>query len=88
MKKIVLFMLSILMIVSLAGCGNTNIGFGNYTFAHVHFNDGVKGVCANVNSWHDNDIGCEVHTDEYGTLYLSEGTYILIEDGDKCPFCN
>lgn len=72
----------------LVGCGNENWGFGSYTFKHVHFNDGITGVCADVDSWHDNDLGCEVHTDEFGTLYLSEGTYVLIEQAYDCPFCS
>ena len=87
-KKIAIFVLVALMTCGLCACGNENWGFGNYTFNHVHFNDGVTGVCAEVDSWHDNDLGCEVHTKEFGTLYLSEGSYILVEQGYKCPFCS
>ena len=88
MKKIIAVVFVIVICLSLCACGNENWGFGNYTFAHVHFNDGVTGVCADVNSWHDNELGCEVHTSQFGTLYLSEGTYILIENGNSCPFCS
>jgi hypothetical protein len=87
-KKIAILCLVALMACGLCACGNENWGWGNYTFEHVHFNDGVTGVCADVDSWHDNELGCEVHTNQCGTLYLSEGTYILIEKASKCPFCN
>jgi hypothetical protein len=86
-KLIGLLTAAVMSMTLLVGCGNENWGFGNYTFNHVHFSDGVTGICASVDSWHDNDLGCEVHTSEYGTLYLSEGTYQLIEQGYKCPYC-
>jgi hypothetical protein len=31
-------------------------------------------------------MGIEVQTKEYGALYFSEGTYILVEN--KCPICD
>ena len=86
-KKIAILVLVALMTCGLCACGNENWGLGNYTFKHVHFNDSITGVCADVDSWHDNELGCEVHTDEFGTLDLSEGTYILIENANDCPFC-
>lgn len=87
MKKIFALILALVLCLSLCACGNENWGIGNYTFTHVHFSDGVEGKCATVSSWHDNELGCEVHTKEYGSIYLSEGTYFLIEDGAKCPYC-
>ncbi len=90
-RKILSLAISILLFIclllNLTGCGNENWGIGNYTFTHVHFSDGVEGKCATVSSWHDNELGCEIHTKEYGSIYLSEGTYFLIEDGTKCPYC-
>ena len=70
----------------LTGCGNENWGFGNYTYSHVHYTDGVEGHCATVDSWHDNEIGCEVHTPE-GSMYLCEGSYVLFEKAETCPYC-
>ena len=87
-KGIAVLLLILVAACGLVGCGNENWGPGNFTFKHVHFNDGVTGVCADVKSWHDNELGCEVHTQEYGALYLSEGTYILVEDPSACPFCS
>lgn len=88
MKKIICLFLLILLVVSIfTGCGNENWGLGNYTFTHVHLSDGVEGHCAEVTSWHDNDLGIELHTTEFGDIYCSEGTYFLYESGEKCPFC-
>ena len=86
MKKIFALILALVLCLSLCACGNENWGIGNYTFTHVHFSDGVEGKCATVSSWHDNELGCEVHTKEYGSIYLSEGTYFLIAEGAKCPY--
>jgi predicted small secreted protein len=73
--------------ISLTACGNENWGIGNYTFTHVHIGDGVEGHCATVSSWHDNDLGVELHTNEFGSIYCSEGTYFLFEQSSDCPFC-
>lgn len=85
MKRIVVILA--ISIMALTGCGNENWGFGNYTFRHVHISDGVNGYCANVNSWHDNERGIELHTEEFDSIYCSEGSYILFEDQEGCPFC-
>lgn len=87
MKKIILLvsMLAVL-VICLCGCGNENWGFGNYSFTHIHYSDGVEGQCATVDSWHDNELGCEVHTPN-GTIYVSEGTYQLFEKAKTCPYC-
>ena len=86
MKKMIAVLLALMMLVALTACGNTNLGFGNYTFTHLHYSDGVEGQCATVESWHDNELGCEVHTPD-GTIYVSEGTYFLFENEDMCPYC-
>ena len=88
MKKIVCILLVCLMVLGLCACGNENWGFGNYNFTHVHVSDGVDGYCATIKSWHDNERGIELHTEEFGNVYLSEGTYALFEYRQNCPFCN
>lgn len=89
MKKIAIVMIMLIaMAFCLVGCGNENWGFGNYNFTHVHVSDGVDGYCATIKSWHDNERGIELHTEEFGNVYLSEGTYALFEYGQNCPFCN
>ena len=84
---IILMLSVVLCMYILTGCGNENWGFGNYTFRHVHISNDVNGYCAEINSWHDNESGIELHTKEFGNIYCSEGTYFLFEDQSGCPFC-
>lgn len=89
MKKIsTILLVAALACLVLVGCGNMSLGLGEYTFEHVHFSDEIESHCATVDKWYDNSNGIEVNTDEYGSIYLSEGTYSLFENGDKCPFCD
>lgn len=74
---------SLMIILLFSGC-NQSYGWGNLSFKHIHFSD----YCATVDSWHDSEgPGIEVKTKEYGSLFLSEGTYVMFENGSKCPFC-
>ena len=87
MKRIFCMLLvAVMLCMTLCAC-NTGVGFGNYTFRHVAFAVGNEVRCANVDIWYDNELGCEVKTGEYGFIYLTEGSYILIESGDRCPYC-
>ena len=92
MKKFICLILVPMMMVmalALSACGNKSVGFGNYSFKHIHFTDGVEGHCATVERWYDNDGGgIEVHTAEYDALWCAEGTYIMLESGEKCPYCD
>ena len=87
MKKIIAILLATIMIFTFAACGNENWGFGNYNWKHVHFSDAIEGHCATISSWHDNTTGIEIHTVECGSMFLSEGSYILFESNVDCPFC-
>lgn len=87
-KIIILTVVIAILAILLCGCGNMSMGPGNYTFKHVHFSDAVEGHCATVEKWYDNETGIEVVTTEYGSLYLSEGSYNLLTDGNKCPYCH
>lgn len=81
----VVMVASVVSIAVLAGCGNRNFGLGNYTYTYIHIpqND----ACFKVDSWHDNDVGIEVHTDR-GAMFFAEGTYVLVEgDNGRCPIC-
>ena len=84
--KIMAIMLVGMCAIGLCGC-NQNIGIGNYSYKHAHFSDGTSGYCVTVTSWHDDDMGCEIHTPT-GDLFLSEGTYILFSDAEECPYCD
>ena len=88
MKKLICLVFCILLVITIfTACGNENWGIGNYSYHHVHIGDGAEGHCATVESWHDNELGIELHTKEFGDIYCSEGTYFLFNDGSKCPFC-
>lgn len=90
MKRIwTILLVVVIMLSTLTACGNRSIGFGNYSFKHIHFTDAVEGHCATVEKWYENEGGgIEVKTTEHGAIFCSEGTYILIEDGAKCPYCH
>lgn len=89
MKKILTFIVCLVLLCAcLTGCGNKAlISPGNYNFTHIHFTDMTSGHCATIEKWWDNEQGIEVKTKEYGYLYCSEGSYILLESGSKCPYC-
>ena len=88
MKRIIaLTLVTIMLVFVLASCGNENWGFGNYNWTHIHFTDAVEGHCATITSWHNNETGIEVHTQECGSIFLSEGSYILFDTAEHCPFC-
>lgn len=85
MKKIIaIFMVLSLMFV-MCGCGNQNWGMGNFEYNKVHVDTYHHSGCLTVESWNDSQTGIEVKTKEVGSLFLSEGTYILLEN--ECPFC-
>ena len=90
MKKIfVLFVVSLLMIACLSGCGNMAIlDPGNFKYTHVHLSDSVEGHCYDIDKWWDNESGVEVRTTSGNGIFLSEGTYQLFESKTSCPYCN
>ena len=87
MKKILsVILVLVIFALTLSACGNQSIGFGNYTFRKVHIDTPHFSGCYTIEKWHDDERGIEVKTEEVGSLFLSEGTYILVED--KCPICD
>lgn len=87
MRKFIAIVMIMVIALAMCACGNENWGLGNYSWKHVHFSDAVSGHCATISSWHDNTTGIEIHTVECGSMFLSEGSYILFESGSDCPFC-
>lgn len=86
MKKAITAILLICIIMIMASC-NQGLGPGSYTFTSVHiFDHSGTSNHATIIKWYNNDTGIEVNTEEYGSLFLSEGTYILFND--KCPICD
>lgn len=85
MKKIFCFVLSIILMVMMTGC-NMGIGFGKFEFNGIHCADFAGNVRDfTVIKWYDNSNGIEAQTEEAGSLFFSEGTYILY--ANECPIC-
>lgn len=87
MKKFIAIMMAAMMFTMLAGCGNSSIGLGNYTFEKVHVDTHHYSGCFTVKKWYGSESGIEVLTKEVGSMFLSEGTYILMGGEEECPFC-
>ena len=86
MKKIICILIAIVMLLTLAGC-NMGLGLGSFEFTHIHICDfSGSSSHAKIEKWYDGESGIEVNTKEYGSLFLSEGTYILYND--ECPICD
>lgn len=83
-RTIALITLIILIVTCFCGC-NMSLGLGNFEFNKIHICTYNYSGCLDVEKWYDNSNGIEVRTEDYGTLYLAEGTYILVED--DCPIC-
>lgn len=84
MKKFLVLTICALMLMCCVGC-NMSCGPGSYEYKKVHVDTYHYDMCLNVISWVDSDSGIEVRTKEAGSIFLSEGTYIMIHD--YCPFC-
>lgn len=88
MKKFLAITLATLIIVGiLSGC-NMGMGLGNFTFNHIHLDTYHDSGCYTIDKWYGDENGIEVTTKEIGSIFCSEGTYILLEDEDDCPFCD
>lgn len=88
MKKIVCLLISIAIILTLCSCGNWNL-IGEYNYTHVYVETyKTEGRCYSIETWTDSESGIEVKTKSNGSMFLSEGTYILFSDADGCPYCD
>lgn len=87
MKKILIMICTLSVLVTmLCGC-NMAIGVGKLSFKKVHVDTYHYSGCFTVEKWHDNETGIEVKTKEAGSMFLSEGTYFLLDGSKTCPFC-
>ena len=87
MKKIlILIILIILISISIfcfTACNMTLVGNYNFTKVHIYY-EGYE-ECLEIKSWTDGDTGIEVDSKKYGSLFISEGHYLMCED--DCPIC-
>lgn len=89
MKKLLAILLIVPLLtamITLTGC-NMAVGYGNFQYRRIHVETFHYSGCLTVEKWHNNETGIEVKTQEAGSLFLSEGTYILLEGDRDCPFC-
>jgi uncharacterized protein YxeA len=88
MKKNIIAIIAIITLIttSIVGCGNMSLGAGKYKYEKIHVDTEHYSGCLPIDKWYENSIGIEVKATNYGHMYLSEGTYILVED--KCPLCD
>lgn len=86
MKKIFVILMLLILMATLCACGNMSVGLGNFEFNKVHIDTYHYSGCFSVEKWYDNGTGIEIKTKEGGSMYLSEGTYMLI--ANECPFCD
>lgn len=85
MKKILAIIMVMTLALVLCSCGNMSVGIGNYEYDKVHIDTHSYSGCFTIKKWYGNSNGVEVKTEEVGSLFLSEGTYILLEK--ECPIC-
>lgn len=87
MKKII-FICALAVCLMLCSCGNMQV-FGEYTYTHVYVETyKTEGRCFDVEKWTESEAsGIEILTEDHGSMFLSEGTYILFSEKESCPFC-
>ena len=89
MKKVMRIVLALVLIavmaVTFVGCGNVSLGLGNFEFNKVHVDTYHYSGCLEVDKLYETSTGVEIKTKSGESIYLSEGTYIMVED--ECPFC-
>lgn len=85
MKKIL--MIGVLIsALTLTSC-NMNVGWGSYSFHKVHVQMyGNEPTHFKVKSWKSDTGGIELKLENYGTILLGDGTYMLY-DTEDCPIC-
>ena len=88
MKKLLVFVFALVMCLAMIGCGNMFIGIGNFTYTKIHIDTHHYSGCFTVEKWYEATSGVEVLTEEVGSLFAAEGTYIMISGDKGCPFCD
>ena len=87
MKKFFAIILMLVMVVTMfTGC-NRSYGFGNQSYEKIHIDTYHYSGCLTVKNWYNGDTGIEVNTNEAGSIFVSEGIYVLLEGDKVCPFC-
>lgn len=91
MKKfITLTLVAVMLVLIFASCeSNMSVGIGSYNFTHAHIAvGGDASQCVEIERWYNDEYGIELRTTSNGSIYCSEGTYILFTDASTCPYCH
>ena len=91
MRKLFALFTLVLASISLAGCGNHDVGYGSFSFhqAHVQMYGMTEPVHLHVKSWKDDEGGVELRVtfnNKETSILLGDGTYMLY-DNEVCPLC-
>ena len=84
--KIVGVVITCLIGDCLVGCGKRSYFMDTQEYNKVHIDTTNYVGCLELDKYYMGNTGVEVITPGNGAMWLSEGTYILIE-GDECPIC-
>lgn len=85
MKKIIMSIVTVATTaIILTGCGGL---YGDTKYKKIHIDTHHYSGCFTIEKWHRVSDGVEVMTQEIGSIYLAEGTYIIMEGNKDCPFC-
>lgn len=79
--KVLVFLGLLISIIPLSGCkikGNESWSMGEYNFVCVY--DIPHDCYYKIDKWHNDEVGIEIKTAGYGTIFFSEGTYILYSE--------
>lgn len=85
MKKIIAIITIIAICAFFLTDCNMGMGLGTFDFTKIHFQCFDQCADATIIKWYESGTGIEVNTKEYGSLFASEGTYILYNG--VCPLC-
>lgn len=86
MRKSRICMFLAALALPLMGC-KMDIDAGSFHAVHIYGWD-KDSRDVSIKSWRDADSeGIEVDTERYGTMFLSEGTYLLLRGIGDCPIC-
>lgn len=75
----------LLLLVCSVGCGNRVYVRDNHEYSRIHVGTSNYVDCFEVDKYFMEDTGIGVTTTDGDVMWLSVGTYILVED--ECPIC-
>ena len=78
--------LILLLGLSLTSCNAGVIGKLSFHYIHVQMYGMSEPIHYRINKWVSDDGNIEVRTNNYGTMLVGDGFYVLYEN-EICPIC-